>query len=88
MLTVLLEIGIYEIRNNLWAGAKTNVQMLTDDEIDIILEILDDCSTPDWTLTTVNDFFWFDSDVWAEWIGYENFEKFYEERSHLLTDYE
>lgn len=81
MLTVKLEISVYEVRNDLWAGARENVELLTDDEIDIILNILDDCSCEDWTLTTVNDFFWFDSDVWAEWIGYRDFEHFYEERT-------
>ena len=86
MLTVKLEISVYEVRNDLWAGAKQNVELLSDDEIDIILDILDDCSCDDWTLTTVNDFFWFDSDIWAEWIGYKNFEHFYEERTCHLDE--
>lgn len=67
-----------------WSGARDTRSYLTDDEMDTIEDILSDESM--WidnipTDTEINDLFWFEDDIIAEWLGYENFEQIMKERS-------
>lgn len=58
-----------------WSGAADRVVNLTDEDWDIIeplLEELESTSEEGWSETTLNDFFWFDFDTVAQWLGYEN----------------
>lgn len=67
-----------EVRNMVWSGAKDTVEYLTDEEIEQVLTILEDCfygCGEDVTETTLNDFFWFEDETIAEWLGYESFEE-------------
>lgn len=57
-----------------WSGAKDTVKYLTDDEIDFIESQLDELYPEGMDETEVNDFFWFDDDTIAEWLGYDSFE--------------
>lgn len=64
------------LRNfDFWSGAKDTVKYLTDDELDTIEEILEDSYPDGMDETEVNDFFWFEDDTIAEWLGYEDFEE-------------
>ena len=58
-----------------WSGAKDTVKYLTDDELSQIEYILEDCYPDGMDETEVNDFFWFEDDTIAEWLGYNNFEE-------------
>lgn len=69
----------YTLRNATWSGAKENINLLFEDEIEQILSILDDLAV-NWDMTDLNDFFWFDTECWLEWIGFDDFETFYTER--------
>lgn len=64
-----------------WSGAKDTVDYLTSDELDTIEDILEDAYPDGMTETQVNDLFWFDTDVIAEWLGYEDYESLINERS-------
>jgi hypothetical protein len=64
-----------------WSGAKDTVNYLTNDELDIIEDMLEDAYPDGMTETQVNDLFWFDTDVIAEWLGYDDFESLINERS-------
>jgi hypothetical protein len=64
-----------------WSGAKDTVDYLTSDELDTIEDILEDAYPNGMTETQVNDLFWFDTDVIAEWLGYDDFESLINERS-------
>lgn len=57
-----------------WSGAKDTVKYLTGEEIDQIESILEGCYPEGMDETTVNDFFWFENDTIAEWLGYDSFE--------------
>ena len=57
-----------------WSGAKDTVKYLTDDEIRTIIEYLEDLYTDGMSETELNDFFWFENDTIAEWLGYGDFE--------------
>jgi hypothetical protein len=64
-----------------WSGAKDTVDYLTSDELDTIEDMLEDAYPDGMTETQVNDLFWFDTDVIAEWLGYDDFESLINERS-------
>ena len=61
---------------NFWGGAKDTAKYLTYEELDEIeqyIEELFDGEPID--ETAINDLFWFDDDMIAEWLGYDSFEK-------------
>ena len=62
------------IRDMVWSGAKSWVEDLTDDEIDTIIDILNDEYPDGIDETTLNDFFWFEPDTYAQWLGYADAE--------------
>lgn len=63
-----------------WSGAKDTVDYLTSDELDIIEDMLEDAYPDGMTETQLNDLFWFDTDVIADWLGYDDFESLINER--------
>lgn len=58
-----------------WSGAKDTVEYLTDEELDTIEEMLEDLYPDGMDETDINDFFRFEDDTIAEWLGYEDFEE-------------
>ena len=58
-----------------WSGAKDTVKHLTDEELDIIEEILGDLEPDGLSETEINDLFWHEADLIAEWLGYEDFDE-------------
>lgn len=58
-----------------WSGAKDTVKYLTEDEINTIESILEDSNPDGMSETEINDFFWFESDTIAEWLGYADFDE-------------
>ena len=61
-----------------WSGARDTVKYLTDDEIRTIGQYLEDIYPDGCTETDINDFFWFEDDTIAEWLGYNSFEEIME----------
>jgi hypothetical protein len=61
-----------------WAGAKDTVEYLTDDELEQIEQILEDIYPEGLNETDLNDLFWFEDDLIAKWLGYENFDEIME----------
>lgn len=57
-----------------WSGAKDTAKYLTKDELDTIEAILEDLYPDGMSETELNDLFWFEGDLIAEWLGYEDFE--------------
>lgn len=70
---------IYEeksLRNfDFWSGACDTVKYLTLEELDQIEEMLEEINPDGMEDVEINDFFWFDDDTIAEWLGYEDFEE-------------
>lgn len=58
-----------------WSGAEDTVKYLTLDELDTIEDILEDSYPDGIGETELNDIFWFEDDLIAEWLGYNNFEE-------------
>ena len=76
-MTVTMEISVYDLWDMLWSGGRDTLDDLTIDEAQTILDILESaqCSDEYYSLTDINDFFWFERDTIAEWLGYENFDE-------------
>lgn len=64
-----------------WSGAKDTVAYLLNSEVNEILSMLEDCCSDGMSETELNDFFWFETDTIAEWIGWPDFETLYKGRS-------
>ena len=63
------------LRNfNFWSGAKDTANALTLEQIDTIESILEDCMGEEVSDTDINDFFWFERDTIAEWLGFRDWE--------------
>ena len=54
---------------------------LTKEEIEQIFSVLGDCYPDGMEETELNDFFWFEDDTIAKWLGWPNFETLMEARS-------
>ena len=84
-MTVTKELTVWNYEP--WGGAKTTWQMLNLDEAEMIFDMLEDINSGDnepMSETDVNDFFWFEDDLIAEWLGYESGEAFYEDRKDRI----
>ena len=62
-----------------WSGARDRAKYLTDDQFDTIEAILEDAYPDGMTDTEINDFFWFEEDTIADWLGYNSFGELMEE---------
>ena len=61
-----------------WAGGKDTVEELTDSELEQIEQILEEIYPEGMSEFEVNDIFWFERDLIAEWLGYKDFDEIME----------
>ena len=65
-----------------WGGAKDTVNILSDEELKTVFNMLEEtCDDEGMSKTDFNDFFWFETDTIAEWLGWDDFETLYKARS-------
>lgn len=62
-----------------WAGGFETWLELTIEELDALDDLLPEVFPEGLTQTELNDLFWFDSDLIAEWLGFEDWENLIEE---------
>lgn len=56
-----------------WSGAEDRAAMLTDDQFEVVEQNMEECAPADgWSDTAINDFFWFEFDTIAQWLGYKD----------------
>lgn len=70
---VYREVNAYNF--DFWSGAKDTVKYLTAEEVNTIFDMLEELYPEGIDETQVNDFFWFEEDTIAEWLGYRSFEE-------------
>ena len=70
---VYKEVNAYNF--DFWSGAEDTVNYLTAEEVNTIFEMLEELYPEGIDETQVNDFFWFEEDTIAEWLGYRSFEE-------------
>lgn len=73
-MTVKFEMDVNDLYKNLWSGAEDTLKDLTNAEIEAILGILEDLYPDGMTLTDLNDFFCFERDTIAEWLGVTSYD--------------
>ena len=64
-----------------WSGARPHAEQLTNREMDTIESIFEELYPEGMTETAINDFFWFEPDTIAEWLGYEDWEDLESDRA-------
>lgn len=64
-----------------WSGARDTVKYLSDDEVETIFSMLEEIEPDGMDETAVNDFFWFEDDTIADWLGWDDFETIMNARS-------
>ena len=70
---VYREVNAYNF--DFWSGAEDTVNYLTAEEVNTIFDMLEELYPEGIDETQVNDFFWFEEDTIAEWLGYRSFEE-------------
>ena len=79
MITIKQEITLSEFRA--WSGAADTLAVLSDAEKDAIgwciAERYEDSLTP----VELNNLLWFERDMIAEWLGYEDFDELLEDKN-------
>lgn len=61
----------FDIRTDCWSGALDRINELTEDQLDMLEDVLQDYFADDVpTDTDINDFIWFEEDTWKPWIGF------------------
>lgn len=69
------------IRNfEFWQGARDFAEKLTDSQFDIIEDMLNDIYPEGLDETSLNDIFWFEKDSICEWLGYDSYDQFLQEK--------
>ena len=58
-----------------WSGGKDTVEDLTPNEVETIISILETEYPDGMSEGELNDFFWFERDTIAKWLGDSNFEE-------------
>ena len=69
------------IRNfNFWSGARDTVNDLTWEDFDILEPLIEEMFGGEVEDVDLNDFFWFERDTIASWLGYEDYEELMRDR--------
>ena len=81
---------VYAWEFEFWSGAKHTVEYLTEGEIEEIFSILEVDNPDGMDETEVNDFFWFEDDTIAQWLGWPDYTTLMEARSgdNWFDDYD
>lgn len=71
------EITAQDYIERAWSGARDTIASMSVEEVQTVLDILEESAGEEGeSLTSVNDFFWFERDTIAEWLGFPSWEKF------------
>lgn len=70
-----IELNAPKVRELLWSGGFDTLEDLTDEEIEQVLSYLEEDSTDTIDLGDLNDFFWFERDTIADWLGYSSYDE-------------
>ena len=56
-----------------WSGGKDRANLLTSEQLDTVEQMMEEMEPADgWSDTAINDFFWFEFDTIAQWLGYKD----------------
>lgn len=83
----VFKMKIYSEVNNyndfeFWSGARETINYLSTDEIETVFCMLEEIYPEGMKDTELNDFFWFEDDIIAEWLGWPDFDTIMSARSN------
>lgn len=56
-----------------WSGGRDRANLLSNEQLDTVEQMLEEIAPEEgWSDTAINDFFWFEFDTIAEWLGYKS----------------
>ncbi len=58
-----------------WSGGADNANCLSYEQLDLLESVLEDIYPQGIDEVELNDLMWFDSDIIAEWLGFNDFEE-------------
>ena len=76
MIIIKKEISLTDF--NTWSGATDTVKYLTHEELEIIERNIIEVYPNGINETLLNDILWFERDLIAEWLGYNDFDEIIE----------
>ena len=76
MITITKQLNLTDF--NTWSGATDTVKHLTGGELETIEQNIIELYPDGLTETELNDLLWFDRDLIAEWLGYNEFDEIIE----------
>ena len=69
------DIDVSDFRDRAWSSAVDTLDVLTDEQVETIFSYLEDTNGEEgMDLTDLNDFFRFEEDTIAEWLGFSSWE--------------
>ena len=63
-----------------WGGAIATAEMLTEEDFEELEARMNECGE-DWSVTEINDFFWYDDETIAAWLGYASWDDLVDART-------
>lgn len=76
MITIKKEINLQDFET--WSGATDTMKYLTSEEIEIIESMIVELYPEGLEETQLNDILWFETELIAEWLGYNDFDEIIE----------
>lgn len=73
-MTIYKEVELQDFE--FWGGALNTIDELTEEQVKTVWEGLEEIAAAPMTETDINDFFWFDTNTIAEWLGFADWEDF------------
>ena len=85
-MTITTEISVRNFE--FWSGAVYHRNVLTDEQCDQIEAMLEECCEQPISETGLNNFFWFEEDKIASWLGFDSFEELEQHNKELEEEEE
>lgn len=76
MITITKEINLQDFET--WSGATDTINELTHDELETVQDNITEIYSDGLTETELNDILWFERDMIADWLGYNDFDEIIE----------
>lgn len=76
MITIKKEINLQDFET--WSGATDTMKYLTSEEIETIETMIVELYPKGLEETQLNDILWFETELIAEWLGYNDFDEIIE----------
>lgn len=64
-----------------WSGGQDTIDDLTSEQLDSLFPMIEEAFPEGLSETALNDFLWFERDLIAEWLGFEDYDALLEDNN-------